>query len=390
MLVPLGGSRGATYADPCDGLAVRAVFAEAAFLRRPKVRPGFTLIELLVVIAIIGVLIALLLPAVQAAREAARRAQSANNLKQIGIALHNYHSSVNVFPPAAQNGVASVYLNFTGYAMLLPYLEGGALYNAMNFDQSIYEPGLGHYFGWSLPANSTGYATQLSVFLNPSNRSSGKVGSTVGNGPGSWEVERAAVTDYLFNAGASRYVTASAAEGALRGPFGIDSATSMAAILDGSSQTFAMGDAIGGNDRNQFRAQGAGPTRVCIPMGTPIGSSPVYYDNLMFHAYGRNRHWASASAVVAGGLMARTVDRVGALYRVNDCGCESVTDLFSGPLPAPSPGQQVPNFRSPHPGIANFLMCDGSVRGVKLTVEGRVYIGLSTIAGGEVVSQESY
>src|SRR5262245_49067395 len=144
-------------------------------MRHRGERRGFTLIELLVVIAIIGALIALLLPAVQAAREAARRAQSVNNLKQIALALHNYHASFNVPPPASQGGIGSVYMNYTGYSMVLPYLEGSNLFNAFNFDQNLDAGSLGLYYGWSLPANSTGYRTQLAVFLNPSNRSEGSV-----------------------------------------------------------------------------------------------------------------------------------------------------------------------------------------------------------------------
>ena len=91
---------------------------------------GFTLIELLVVIAIIGVLIALLLPAVQAAREAARRAQCANNLKQIGLALHNYHDAHGVLPPGYvyQPGYATG--GFGWASMILPYMEQTPLFNA--------------------------------------------------------------------------------------------------------------------------------------------------------------------------------------------------------------------------------------------------------------------
>src|SRR5579885_1840752 len=107
--------------------------------------PGFTLIELLVVIAIIAVLIALLLPAVQSAREAARRAQCTNNLKQMGLALANYESATGAYPqcyaqraagdPSNANGEAgdSGWGNFSVHAYLLPYMEQGAVYNAINF-----------------------------------------------------------------------------------------------------------------------------------------------------------------------------------------------------------------------------------------------------------------
>src|SRR5262249_6206904 len=102
-------------------------------------RHGFTLIELLVVIAIIAVLIALLLPAVQSAREAARRIQCVNNLKQIGLALHNYHDSFGTFPLGAVMGPGWVndsnHLSWRG--LILPQLEGGPLYNAINLDHDV-------------------------------------------------------------------------------------------------------------------------------------------------------------------------------------------------------------------------------------------------------------
>src|SRR5437660_1469433 len=106
-------------------------------------RRGFTLIELLVVIAIIGVLVALLLPAVQSAREAARRSQCTNNLKQIGIALHNYHDTLGTFPagrPAfvADNGDRA---NNSGFVSLLANMELTTLYNAWNFNVLWDNPG---------------------------------------------------------------------------------------------------------------------------------------------------------------------------------------------------------------------------------------------------------
>src|ERR1700730_5064061 len=102
-------------------------------------RRGFTLIELLVVIAIIAVLIALLLPAVQAAREAARRAQCVNNLKQIGLALHNYHDVNGSFPMGSSLGLYNggfyqAKQGWSAHGAMLPQLEQMALYNAINFN----------------------------------------------------------------------------------------------------------------------------------------------------------------------------------------------------------------------------------------------------------------
>src|SRR4051812_27456977 len=142
-------------------------------------RSGFTLIELLVVIAIIAILIGLLLPAVQAAREAARRAQCVNNLKQIGIALHNYHDAAQAFPPGRMNP----YLGFRNgvgglcwrggiavHVHILPFLEQANLANAFNFSMSRIRlvPPLGTSGPPDCAANLTVGTTQLSVWLCPS------------------------------------------------------------------------------------------------------------------------------------------------------------------------------------------------------------------------------
>ena len=132
---------------------------------------GFTLVELLVVIAIIGVLIALLLPAVQQAREAARRMQCSNNLKQIGLALHNYHETFESLPMGN-----SSYQDWgiSWMPALLPYVEQGALYDKFDFDT------LGANYGYSNQCNNLGNdaKTLIDVFMCPSSPLPKRVTST--------------------------------------------------------------------------------------------------------------------------------------------------------------------------------------------------------------------
>ena len=145
---------------------------------RIRRRPGFTLIELLVVIAIIAVLIALLLPAVQAAREAARRAQCVNNLKQIGLAIHNYHQSTNVFPLGVARYFYAGHLDYnwdswSGHAMMLGALEQTSLYNAVNFSIGNNAAKSYQYY-----ANVTVTGTRISVYLCPSDPNAGTLRSS--------------------------------------------------------------------------------------------------------------------------------------------------------------------------------------------------------------------
>src|SRR3954462_14425656 len=217
-----------------------------------RLRPAFTLIELLVVIAIIAVLIALLLPAVQAAREAARRSQCTNNLKQMGLAMHNYESAQSAFPPGGESTNFSASPPATQFidggwstlARLLPYMEGGAMYNSMNFAVAYNElSGM----------NFTGTSSVVSVFLCPSavhksgQRDSGDPNDTLtktfGYGYGYNDYGATVYTDIdpagqRVGSGATPFRNKAArANGLLK-----QGKTAIAEATDGTSNTIAIGE----------------------------------------------------------------------------------------------------------------------------------------------------
>jgi prepilin-type N-terminal cleavage/methylation domain-containing protein len=186
-------------------------------------RPGFTLIELLVVIAIIGVLVALLLPAVQAAREAARRASCVNNMKQMGIALHNYHDSRGVLPSGYVYKLGYSTGGFGWAAMILPHMEQTPLFNAINFDLPA----------WS-SQNSTVCTTALSSYQCPTDYT-----TSTTRGFMSREGFNYAKSSYVANFGPNDLdVTPEDRSGV----FSRNSSTRIADVTDGLSQTLFAGE----------------------------------------------------------------------------------------------------------------------------------------------------
>ncbi|SIO58097.1 prepilin-type N-terminal cleavage/methylation domain-containing protein/prepilin-type processing-associated H-X9-DG domain-containing protein [Singulisphaera sp. GP187] len=360
-------------------------------MRTARHRPGFTLIELLVVIAIIAVLIALLLPAVQAAREAARRIQCANNLKQIGLAMHNYLSASNVFAPGRINTyVAGNGHCWGAYSQMLPQLELQSLFNTMNFSMNP-DP---DYTSTSAAVNMTAAVTVLSTLLCPSD--GGPTLVPVGGGP-------YAVHNYLLNVGSAFSVVQTPPSGMLapNGIFFENSAVSMAAITDGTSQTVAISETIrstdgsptGLNTQTVFlrdplagfvltgnNSAGNGPPITsdadyvsrCLSTNPPTGFQPTRGVKWLYGAPGHSmyNHRRPPND--------KRYDCRGGLPHSD----KSAADWQNLSLNITS--------RSRHSGGANSLFCDGHVQFVKDSINVTAWQGLGSRNGGEVVSADAF
>ena len=240
-------------------------------LSRRRAR-GFTLIELLVVIAIIAILIALLLPAVQQAREAARRTQCKNNLKQMGLSLHNYMDTANRLPPAGIHNVGIYAGTFSSRAdstsygpswitLSLPYFEQANLYAQYSFSGA---PGTTPRA--RDPLNVTVVGTQLSAVQCPSDAASEAAKYT--NNTASF-----AKGNYAANCGSGNaFSNTDFNRGQERGPFAISNAfgAKIAQLTDGTSNTILVAEIVAGKNAGDVRGAWAYPTGVVISNSDPI------------------------------------------------------------------------------------------------------------------------
>ncbi len=337
-------------------------------------RRAFTLIELLVVIAIIGVLVALLLPAVQAAREAARRMQCTNNLKQMGLAIHNYEGTNGALPLALAivgKGTTVTWTNsFGAFPRVLPYAEQGPLFNTINFTLDMFAT-----------ANDTVRVQVLNVLICPSEtgqhtRDSGgsPLGiATYGFVEGDWYVW-GGLNDSRPN----------------RSAFGPNQSRRWAEFTDGVSQTLLMAEGKGyttyirdcptlANINNR--------DNIPPPDADPYVVAPEYLSGCTIKPGEGRTQWFESGAHHNGITTAWPPNKkiAGGPNKIYDD-----VDLTSSREKVGKPTFAAATSRSYHPGGVNVLLGDGSVKFVKSSISGRTWRALGTVAGNEVVGGDAF
>jgi len=340
--------------------------------RMSALRRGFTLVELLVVIAIIGVLVGLLLPAVQAAREAARRMSCSNNLKQLSLALHNYHSTFDQFPGIGD----SISNGWSVQAQLLPYAEQSGLYDLVDFEAGLGRAASTEGFN---PPNDVAAASVVPFFVCPSDDVPVRKIVAYSRGSNTYDWEHAGLS-YAVNVGSGTgdYVDYGSRTDGL---FWVDSQTGFREILDGTSNTIAFAETLMGigNDQNtvpyqqshKFIAKGSGRnvSDMTAFRDTVWSTDPrVFVDSHSNWSGTRGANWISGFGS-AGGSM-------NGWYTPNH------------PLPdLSSRAYQVTGPRSHHTGGAMISLADGSVRFITDSIERELFHSLWTTRGHEVVGE---
>jgi prepilin-type N-terminal cleavage/methylation domain-containing protein/prepilin-type processing-associated H-X9-DG protein len=371
-----------------------------------RVRRGFTLIELLVVIAIIAVLIALLLPAVQSAREAARRAQCTNNLKQLGLAVHNYISANDTVPPSGSrtdystdavrnwgccppNPILPGYVRQNPWSMksrLLPYFEQQALYNSCNFDlEPQWANGTSYNTNDWDPANITVRATSVASFLCPSDNKPGNL-NNAGNGP-----DASRQSNYPNNIGNNRRFNGWVPDGPAYFPGWDDrirNPVTLASITDGTNNTAIFSEWIKGDGVDPASARdglGMVYSGGNVNTGNNLGNINGEFLNaqrcqqqslVRFFSW-KGERW-NAQDDGRGGFYSHSQlpNRRSCIY--DDQGGVN-NDRFETMIAA----------GSNHPGGVNVLFMDGSVRFIKSTISYQAWHAIGSKDGGEVISSDS-
>ncbi len=322
-------------------------------------RTGFTLIELLVVIAIIAILIALLLPAVQQAREAARRTQCKNNLKQLGLAMFNYHDAYTVFPPAGTylgNYPAAQAGHWSPQARLLPYIEQANLSNLINFS-----------LGYS--TQTTVSAVRVPIFICPSETNDKMNGNH-------WPITYAAnVGEWLVWDPVSGNIGS--------GAFGPNSKTGVRDFTDGTSNTLAYAEVRA--FQNFLRpATGTGSGSVTRP-ATPADVAALGGDlKLTGHTeWVEGRSPQHSFTTTFGPNTKQPYNNAGTIVDVDWLNVGEGSLGSSGLVPT----YAVITSRSMHEGLVNVLLCDGSVRSIGENIDLGTWQRLGTRAGGEILGE---